>query len=127
MVKKLRSRLSIFVISLLLLINSSNCFATNNGDVECGTIQGSTFYTTTTYPPPNGTPVTNGACTWTKQGTASCGTGSYGGQSYTLYTYKYICNVPLDGSSYLLFGATLILAIYYLNRRVELNNSTGIF
>lgn len=82
-----------------------------SGATDCGTIQGGVFYSEY-YDPPLGTPVSNGACSWEKQGTKSCGTYRYNGVNYTLYNYKFICNAPLDSPVYAVSIGVLLFAVF---------------
>lgn len=116
MVNKNYLSLKSVVITVCLLILGLNSQATNNGDIDCGVINGTKFYSNN-YPPPNGIAAVNGSCSWVKQGTASCGTSNYGGTNYTLYTYKYICNVPLDGYHYLLLLSVLLVGFQSIRHR----------
>jgi hypothetical protein len=85
------------------------------GKMDCGIIQANLFYSDY-YSPPTGTPASNGACSWVKQGTSSCGTRNYGGTNYTLYTYKWICNVPLDTNIYMLMMVVIGFGYFKLYR-----------
>ena len=83
----------------------------NAGKIDCGTIQGGVFYSEY-YDPPTGTPAVNGSCSWIKQGSRSCGTYCYNGVNYSLYTYIYVCNSPIDSQFYLIgLGALSFVAI----------------
>lgn len=89
------------------------------GATDCGTIQGGVFYSEY-YDPPQGTPVSSGACSWVKQGNSSCGNYRYNGVNYTLYTYKFICNTPVDSQYYVLGIGSFLFVV--LRKRKQLIN-----
>lgn len=115
--KNIKFKLKAICVVLLLFAFKSDVLAHDPpyaGKTDCGIIQSGVFYSDY-YSPPSGTPASSGSCSWVKQGTNSCGTRNYGGTIYTLYTYKWICNVPLDSNIYfLVFGA---VALGYLKLR----------
>lgn len=90
------------------------------GATDCGTIQGGVFYSEY-YDPPAGTPVSNGACSWVKQGTRSCGTYRYNGTNYTLYNYQFICETPIDSSVYVVSIGVLLFAVFRKRKFLTFN------
>ncbi|TKC12935.1 hypothetical protein FA048_04775 [Pedobacter polaris] len=117
MMKKRIYKITVFTILLLGLFISST-FAHNpptNGKQDCGIIMGNVFYSQY-YSPPQGTPAVNGSCSWVKQSNNSCGSYNYNGTNYTLYPYKYICNVPLDDYTYVALFVIGIFGFFKLRK-----------
>jgi hypothetical protein len=84
-----------------------------NGKQDCGLIVDNVFYSEY-YSPPQGTPATNGSCSWIRQSNVSCGRYNYNGTNYTLYPYKFICNLPFDNYTELGLLAFGVFGFYRL-------------
>jgi hypothetical protein len=118
-VKNIKNKLKWIIGAVVIILGlQSVAFAHDPpyaGKTDCGTIQSGVFYSNY-YSPPSGTPAASGSCSWVKQGTNSCGTTNYGGTVYTLYNYKWVCNLPLDTNIYCLIFGALVLGYFKIRR-----------
>jgi len=112
-VSKTKFRVLFLVLVLAIFNNSSRAANPVNGQNDCGLIQGATFFSNA-YPPPNGTPVTSGSCTWVRLNNTVCGTGNYGGTNYNLYPHRYVCSMPLDDYALIMLALVASVALVHL-------------
>lgn len=88
------------------------------GNTDCGTIQGSTFYSVYYSPGnPNGTPVSAGGGVWTKTSYTPCDTYRYQNVNYTFYPHKFICSTPIDTDGYWMMAGIGLVGFIELRKR----------